>query len=518
MCKLKRNSVVCGNITLNQSQNTTCGQKCRIELRKNSYNERLKHGKPLTKSDLHELLGGKCIICNSTSRLNIHHLGYIHGDTREAHNIKRNIDKDPNRFTCLCYLCNMSIEWYYDIYKTNSLDTAKMLLEQMKPYRANGIKRDDVKAPKRYCEECNILLTNPRHTKRCGSKKCHAAFEKKREQKRKESDITKKLFLYPVRFCVFCHNNMLKLNPNARHLCKNYECWNRRKRIIIHMKDGFYPESFCMFCHKYIRLNNTRTVKLCSATTCVEKINNIMNKKPYKICTFCHEDIRLYNPKAETLCYNPNCKGGIENKQIIYNKNSFCRFCHANTHPKHKHMCSDSICGKKRRDIRSKIKKTDGGTVDIRCFCRFCHNDIRLYNPKAMTRCHNLKCKDKIENKQIIYNKNSLCILCRKNIYHKHRKACSDLNCEKKRRAMRSKIKRMGDVFIDLARFCIFCHENISINQPSIRKLCRNSKCITKRKRAKYKIKKRVKIRIPQESFCVFCHENIHLYRPRAKT
>ena len=175
-----------------------------------------------------ELLGWSCNICGTTDKLEIHHRWYDNEDagTHSNHNAVRElIEKEPERFACLCHRCNVFVGHVHASMKGGTypslLDEAKKLMEGRKSHSGEILTARHALKRQVKCVACgNVVVVRGRHQKKFCSKECilKDRREARKEQRRCQSPA--------ILDCVMCSKPFQRTTGNQT--TGSPEC--RRKR------------------------------------------------------------------------------------------------------------------------------------------------------------------------------------------------------------------------------------------------------------------------------------------------
>ena len=129
-----------------------------------------------------ELLGGSCNICGTTDKLDIHHRWYDSEDagTHSNHNaVLELIEKEPERFSCLCHRCNVFVGHLHASMNggtySSLLDEANKLMEGRKSHSDEILTAGHALKREVKCVMCdNMVVVRGRHKKKFCSKECIA--------------------------------------------------------------------------------------------------------------------------------------------------------------------------------------------------------------------------------------------------------------------------------------------------------------------------------------------------------
>ena len=133
------------------------------------------------------LLGGRCRICNTSEKLEVHHRWYTSADkgTHGEHDSMKNLIKmEPKRFACLCHRCNVFVGHIYKniVNKTYDIliDEAEKMMEGRENYSDDTLTQRHVLKRQIKCAVCEkIMSVSGRHPKKFCSSECKLADRRK---------------------------------------------------------------------------------------------------------------------------------------------------------------------------------------------------------------------------------------------------------------------------------------------------------------------------------------------------
>lgn len=309
----------------------TCSLECRMQYRKET-RARYKIEQKEARLKNIKRLGGKCHICNTTEKLEVHHRWYIDEDraTRSNHKIIENlITKQPKRFACLCRTCNTLVGHVSNSMKNGIYD--KLILEAQKMAKGrtlhkNSIHTQRMRVPERQkrCAECsNLFNVSGKHGQKFCSDKCKKADRNRRQNQQYRQDHPQKTLI-----CIVCSTSF---KQSGNQLSCSQKCADKRtgelKKQYAH-KHRVPKFGTCVICStKFTRTDGTNT---CSAKCRLHnnqlqaRKNNKRVRQSYKQthpptflkCVVCEDRFQKKPGPIASTC-SEKCKGELRRQKYL---------------------------------------------------------------------------------------------------------------------------------------------------------------------------------------------------------
>lgn len=226
------NCVTCSEtFQITTGKQITCSPKCRMRRAEEIKTQQNLQQKETRLKNINRL-GSRCRICNAVEKLEVHHRWYTDEDRamRSNHiNIESCIKKQPERFACLCHMCNVIAGGVYRNMKNDTFDILTDEVRRMIKGRKNKkILTQYMNVPIRQvkCIVCNTK-TNARgkQSKKFCSKECKREYRRTTQNKK-----YKQLNPPKILSCVVCAEEFTQTTGGQKSCSK--KCADMRTREL----------------------------------------------------------------------------------------------------------------------------------------------------------------------------------------------------------------------------------------------------------------------------------------------
>ena len=329
-------------------KHTTCSPECRRRQRNLQEKE--------AQLRIINRLGGQCRICNTKENLEVNHRWYVDEDraTRSKHTfIEKLVDAQPERFSCLCHMCNVIVGHVCTSMMEGTHTKAEAEALKMREARKNNPQSTLIAyscVPKKpiQCAACsNVLVVRGRHGKRFCSVECKSEYYQRPDMKaqRRENNRAYHRRLNPPKVlnCIECKKEFEQTTGGQISCSK--ECADKRTRRLksLYARERRLPKFHtCDICgDRFQRIDGGRT---CSVE-CRKHLENRRRQAQYKrqkdlrdanavhlTCEACGKTFRKKPGPTASAC-SDTCKGELRRRK------------YSEKHPSI--LASCSICGGK---------------------------------------------------------------------------------------------------------------------------------------------------------------------------
>lgn len=198
------------------------------------------------------LLGGRCSICNTTEKIEIHHRWYLDEDKGTHHGhmaMNALIKKQPERFSCLCRRCNTVVGHVCNSIMNSTFDAlineAHQMTENRKINSGDILTQKHVLKRNMKCPICGkMMAVRGMHQKKFCSRECELKDRRENRTKQYKQD-------HPTIFrdCVVCSKTFQK--QFGGQITCSQECGKQRTKDLNKQKyRQAHPAKFstCIIC------------------------------------------------------------------------------------------------------------------------------------------------------------------------------------------------------------------------------------------------------------------------------